>query len=78
MDRLWRVLRLLVSVVPHADECPLVLEIYRHQPLASPDVVPCSNDLVAFDSGQDQPDSARDLKLDTPEKIEMMEKFDNQ
>ena len=74
LDRLWRVLRLLVSVVPHADECPLVLEIYRHQPLASPDVVPCSNDLVAFDSGQDQPDSARDLKLDTPEKIEMMEK----
>lgn len=36
LDRLWRVLRLLVSVVPSASECPLVLEIYRHQALASP------------------------------------------
>ena len=31
LDRLWRVLRLMVSVVPSASECPLVLEIYRHQ-----------------------------------------------
>ena len=31
LDKLWRVLRLLVSVVPSSSECPLVLEIYRHQ-----------------------------------------------
>jgi len=43
LDRLWRVLRLLVAVVPSSSECPLVREIYRHQ--ARHPCLPCARAL---------------------------------
>jgi len=76
LDRLWRVLRLMVSVVPSASECPLVLEIYRHQALASPAVVPMSS-MDNVDESREAAaglDSARELELDALDKITMLER----
>ncbi|EKX44503.1 hypothetical protein GUITHDRAFT_139739 [Guillardia theta CCMP2712] len=40
VERLWRILRLCVSVIPSTRECPMIMEIFRHQAMASPAFLP--------------------------------------